>query len=181
MRWPSHKRTQMAWYTLTDKWIIAQKLGIPKIQFIDQTKLKKKEKESMNIRVLRSGDKIPAGGDKVWVRYWRKDHCPNWESISYTVTKTRHYYWFQQVLAGRSLIQLSAERLCELVLLSLAGVYSSCEPISLYPYSSELRSGSTAERSLSPGRLLCTEGCGVFWFPGTNGGSKTSLPAAPLI
>jgi hypothetical protein len=29
------------WYTLTDKWILAQKLQIPKIQFTDHMKLKK--------------------------------------------------------------------------------------------------------------------------------------------
>jgi hypothetical protein len=31
------------WYVLTDKWILAQKLGISKIQFTDHMKLKKKE------------------------------------------------------------------------------------------------------------------------------------------
>jgi len=30
-------------YVLTDKWILGQKLGIPKIQFTDHMKLKKKE------------------------------------------------------------------------------------------------------------------------------------------
>jgi hypothetical protein len=32
---------QKMWYT--DKWILAQKLGIPKIQFTNHMKLKKKE------------------------------------------------------------------------------------------------------------------------------------------
>ena len=40
------------WYALTDKWILAQKLGIPKIQFIDYMKLKKKEDESVGASVL---------------------------------------------------------------------------------------------------------------------------------
>jgi hypothetical protein len=31
------------WYALTDKWILAQKLAIPKIQFTDHMKLMKKE------------------------------------------------------------------------------------------------------------------------------------------
>ena len=46
------------------------------------------------------------------------------------------------------------------------------------PYSSELRSESTAGRSLSPGRL-CTEGCGVSRLPGANSSRKT--PKATLI
>jgi hypothetical protein len=37
----SHK--EHTWYALTDKWILAQKLGIPKIQFTDHMKLKKKD------------------------------------------------------------------------------------------------------------------------------------------
>jgi hypothetical protein len=31
------------WYALTVKWILAQKFGIPKIQFTDNMKLNKKE------------------------------------------------------------------------------------------------------------------------------------------
>jgi hypothetical protein len=38
--------------TFTFKWILAQKLGIPNIQFTDQLKLKKKEDQSMNTLVL---------------------------------------------------------------------------------------------------------------------------------
>jgi hypothetical protein len=37
----SQKNTQKN--TLTDKWILTQKLQIPKIQFIDHMKLKKRE------------------------------------------------------------------------------------------------------------------------------------------
>ena len=37
---------------LTDKWILAQKLRIPKIQFTDLMKLKKKEDQSMDTLVL---------------------------------------------------------------------------------------------------------------------------------
>jgi hypothetical protein len=39
----SQKNTHGIWYTLIDKWILAQKFGIPKIQFTDHMKLKKKE------------------------------------------------------------------------------------------------------------------------------------------
>jgi hypothetical protein len=53
-----------SWYTLIDKWILAQKLRISKIQFTDQMKLKKKEDQSMDTSVLlRRGNKIPMGRD----------------------------------------------------------------------------------------------------------------------
>jgi hypothetical protein len=50
------------WYTLTDKWILVQKLGIPKIQFTDYMKLQKKEDQSVGASVpLRRGNKIIMG------------------------------------------------------------------------------------------------------------------------
>ena len=46
-------------YALTDKWILAQNLGIPNIQFTDHMKLKKKEDQSIGASVLfRKGTKI---------------------------------------------------------------------------------------------------------------------------
>jgi hypothetical protein len=39
--------------------------------------------------------------------------CPTWGSIAYTVTKLRHCYGWQQMLADRSLIELSPERSCQ--------------------------------------------------------------------
>jgi hypothetical protein len=60
------------WYALTVKWILAQKLGIPKIQFTDHLKLKKKEDQSVDASVLlRSGNKIlnrRKYRDQVWSR-----------------------------------------------------------------------------------------------------------------
>jgi hypothetical protein len=52
-------------YTLTDKWILAQKLRIPKIpKFIDHVKLKKKADQSLDTSVLlRRENKIPMVGD----------------------------------------------------------------------------------------------------------------------
>jgi hypothetical protein len=47
-------------YILRDKWILAQKLGIPKIQFTNQMKLKKKEDQSIDIwSFLEGGTKYP--------------------------------------------------------------------------------------------------------------------------
>ena len=40
------------WYVLTDKWILAQKLGIPKIQFTNQMKLINKEDQSVDTLIL---------------------------------------------------------------------------------------------------------------------------------
>jgi hypothetical protein len=45
------------WYALTNTWILAQKLGIPKVQFTAHMKLKKKENQSVDASVLlRSGE-----------------------------------------------------------------------------------------------------------------------------
>ena len=56
----SQKNTQ---YALTDKWILAQKFGIPKIQFTDYMKPKKKEDQNVDASVLlRRVNKILTGG-----------------------------------------------------------------------------------------------------------------------
>ena len=49
-------------YVLTDKWILAQKLRIPKIKFTDNMKLKKQEDQSLDASILlRSGKKTLMG------------------------------------------------------------------------------------------------------------------------
>ena len=67
-----------SWYEFTDKWILVQKLRIPKIQFAKHMKLKKKEDQSVNtLPLLRIGNKIPmerSYRDKVWSWDRRKDH-----------------------------------------------------------------------------------------------------------
>ena len=51
-------RKELTWYALTDKWILAQILRIPKIKFIDHMKLKKKEDQFVgNSVLLRRGTK----------------------------------------------------------------------------------------------------------------------------
>ena len=51
------------WYALTDKWILAQKLRISKIQFAKQKKIKKKEDQLVDTSfLLRIGNKIPMEG-----------------------------------------------------------------------------------------------------------------------
>ena len=45
-------------------WLLSQKFGIPKMQFTDHMKLKKKEDQSVDTSVLlRRGIKIPMEGD----------------------------------------------------------------------------------------------------------------------
>jgi hypothetical protein len=47
----------------TDKWLLSQKFGIPKIQFANFMKLKKKEDQSVDTSfLLRMGNKIPMEG-----------------------------------------------------------------------------------------------------------------------
>ena len=55
---------EYTWYAFTDNWILALKFGIPKIQFTDHMKLKKKEDQSVDTSILlRRGNKIPMRGD----------------------------------------------------------------------------------------------------------------------
>ena len=62
--WGNPITEEHTWYALTDKWILAEKHGIPKIPFTDHMKLKKKEDHSVYTSVfLRRGIKIPMGGD----------------------------------------------------------------------------------------------------------------------
>ena len=52
-------RKEHTWYALTDKWLLAQKLRIPKIKFTDHMKLKKVEEQCVDtLFLLRSGNKI---------------------------------------------------------------------------------------------------------------------------
>jgi hypothetical protein len=50
-------------YALTDKWILAQKLRIPKIQFTDHMKIEKEDQRVGASVFLRRENKIPMGGD----------------------------------------------------------------------------------------------------------------------
>jgi hypothetical protein len=50
-------------YALTGKWILAQKLRIPKIQFVKHKKIKKREDQWTDTSfLLRIGNKIPMKG-----------------------------------------------------------------------------------------------------------------------
>jgi hypothetical protein len=54
---------ELTLYALTDKWILAQKLKIPKIQVAKLMKLKKNEDQSVvTLTLLRIGNKTPMEG-----------------------------------------------------------------------------------------------------------------------
>jgi len=60
----SNKQTKNTWYALTDKWILAQKLRLPKIQSTDHKKFMKKNDQRVDASVLLKGEtKIFTGGD----------------------------------------------------------------------------------------------------------------------
>ena len=55
-------KKEHTWYTLTDKWLLAQKLGTPKIQFTKHMKLKTKEDQSVDTSIhLRRGEQNTHG------------------------------------------------------------------------------------------------------------------------
>jgi hypothetical protein len=63
-------------YVLTDKWILAPKLRIPKTQFTDHLKHKKKEHQNMGASILlRKLGKIHTEANmEIKCRDWRKGH-----------------------------------------------------------------------------------------------------------
>ena len=99
--WGNPITKELTWYVLTNKWILAQKLRIAKIQFSKLMKLKKKEDQSVDtLSLLRMGNKVPNGRsyrEKVWSWDERMDHPetatprdpshsqpPNTDTIAYT-------------------------------------------------------------------------------------------------
>jgi hypothetical protein len=61
--WGNPITKEVTWYPLTDKWILAQKLRIPKIQSSKHKKIKKKEDQNVDTSfLLRIGNKIPMEG-----------------------------------------------------------------------------------------------------------------------
>jgi hypothetical protein len=58
--WGNPITKELTWYALTENWILAQMLRIPKTQFAKHMKLKKKEDQSVDTLILpRRGNKIP--------------------------------------------------------------------------------------------------------------------------
>jgi hypothetical protein len=64
----SEVKEEHTWCTLTDKWLLAQKFGIPKIQFTDHMKPKKKEDQNVDASLHPQNTHRRKYGDKVWSR-----------------------------------------------------------------------------------------------------------------
>jgi hypothetical protein len=61
--WGNPVTKEHTWYALTDKWVLPQKLRIPKIEFAKHMKFKKKEDQSVDTLILhRRGNKTPMEG-----------------------------------------------------------------------------------------------------------------------
>jgi hypothetical protein len=61
--WSNPITKKLTGYVLTDKWIVAQKLRIPKIQVAKHMNLKKNEDQSVDtLPLLRIGNKTPMEG-----------------------------------------------------------------------------------------------------------------------
>jgi hypothetical protein len=56
--WGNQITKELTWYALTDRWILAHKLRIPKIQFAKHMKLKKEDQSVDTSFLLRMGNKI---------------------------------------------------------------------------------------------------------------------------
>jgi hypothetical protein len=109
------------WYALTNKWILAPKLRIPKIQFTDHMKLQKKENQygcfspyyerEQNTYRRKCRDKVYSGnlgkGHPETAPPWDLSHSQT--SIPSTVADAACC----MVLADRSLVWLSPRRLCQ--------------------------------------------------------------------
>ena len=57
--WGNPITKELTWYVLTDTWILAQKLRLPKIQFAKHMKLKKEDQNVDTSLLLRRGSNIP--------------------------------------------------------------------------------------------------------------------------
>ena len=60
--WGNPITKELTWCVLTDKWILAQKLRIPKIQIAKHKKIKKEDQRMDTSLLLRIGNKIPMEG-----------------------------------------------------------------------------------------------------------------------
>jgi hypothetical protein len=60
--WGNPVTKEHTWYTLADKWILAQKLKISKIQFAKHKKIKKEDQSMDTSLLLRIRNKIPMEG-----------------------------------------------------------------------------------------------------------------------
>jgi hypothetical protein len=84
-------------------------------------KLKKKEDQVWILQFFLEG-RTKYSRQEIWrerveqrVKERPSRDCPTWEYIPYKETKPRYYCGCQEVLVDRSLIELSPERLCQML------------------------------------------------------------------
>jgi hypothetical protein len=65
-------------YACTDKWILAQKHGIPKIQFTNHMELKKSEDQSVGASVIRKRNKILTGANTKYRTETKRKAIQRW-------------------------------------------------------------------------------------------------------
>jgi hypothetical protein len=88
-------------YALTDKWILVQKFGIPKIQLTDHMKLKNKEDKSVDATVLlRRGNKILTGGN-MKTKCGAKTEIKAIQALPQMVIQPIYSHQTQMLLQGR--------------------------------------------------------------------------------
>ena len=100
------------WYALTDKWILAQKLQITRIQFTDHMKLKKEKDQSLGASVQFFLERRTTySGEQIWrqsVEQRLKERpsrdCPTWGFIPDNSHQTLTLLWMLRNACWRSLI-----------------------------------------------------------------------------
>lgn len=96
--WGNPITQKHTWYVLTDKWILAQRLGLPKIQSTDHMKLKKKDNQSVDASVLlKKGTKIFIGGDME--TKFGAETKPNFKQ-AFIEARRRYLAWYESDWEG---------------------------------------------------------------------------------
>jgi hypothetical protein len=97
-KWGNSISKEHTWYAFTDKWILDQKLRIPKIQFANTWNSRGRETK---VLILRRSYR-----DKVWSRPWRNDHPETAPPGDPPINnhQSRQYCRCQQDFADRKLI-----------------------------------------------------------------------------
>ena len=95
--WGNPVTKKYTWYVLTDKWILAQIFGIPRIKFTDHIKLKRKEDQSVDTKEEQYSTKCGAETEgKVIQRLPHLGICPIYSYQSPTLLWMPTSAWWQE-------------------------------------------------------------------------------------
>jgi hypothetical protein len=118
--WGNSVTKEHTWYVLTDKWILAQKFRISKIQFTGHRKPGSLRRRRTKMWMLQcfleawtnySQEEMQRQSVEQSLKERPSRDCPTWGSIPCTAIKPVRYCGCLEVLADRSLIWLYPERL----------------------------------------------------------------------